>query len=324
MAMKYSVIIPAYNAEKTIERCLSSLCCQLREDIELLVINDGSSDRTHDICVKYAEQYPQIVYVQKENGGVSSARNMGLDQAEGDYILFLDSDDYVTENYFSMIDANMQPECELLIFGRAIKKEDSLTEIPGLSARAATPEETVALLSKALKNQLLNSPCNKVYCRNIIEQYALRFDCRLPIGEDKVFVVSYAVRVRNALCIPEAIYVVSLENKDSLSRKQRRNLCDNILLEHDLLFDVVEKAEYPKEYRKAVSYSFYRSAYTVISELYKFDLTKKELRQNIGEVCCRYAEKQVKDFGDLKHWLFSLPVRWKMTWAIDLLLKKKI
>ena len=86
-----------------LRRCLSSIVRQPFSDYELLLINDGSTDGSDRICREYADAYPQIRYVAKENGGVSSARNLGLEQASGTYILFVDSDDYVAEDYFAVI-----------------------------------------------------------------------------------------------------------------------------------------------------------------------------------------------------------------------------
>lgn len=94
--MKYSVIIPVYNAARTLRRCLDSLVDQSFDDYELLLINDGSTDGSDAICREYANVYPCIRYFAKENGGVSSARNLGLEQAKGEYILFVDSDDWLS------------------------------------------------------------------------------------------------------------------------------------------------------------------------------------------------------------------------------------
>ena len=88
--MRYSVIIPVYNAEGTLRRCLDSLVGQHFSDYELLLINDGSTDGSDAICREYASTYSCVRYFAKENGGVSSARNLGLEQAEGEYILFVD------------------------------------------------------------------------------------------------------------------------------------------------------------------------------------------------------------------------------------------
>ena len=103
--MKYSVIIPAYQAENTIARCLDSLLAGIRNDAEILIVNDGSNDRTEEICLDYASRYPRIRYFLQEHRGVSAARNLALDHACGEYIMFVDSDDYVFGEYFPVIDA---------------------------------------------------------------------------------------------------------------------------------------------------------------------------------------------------------------------------
>ena len=103
-----SVIIPAYNAEKYIGKCIESIQNSDYTDLEIIIVNDGSKDNTLGIINSYAKADSRIVVVDKKNGGVSSARNLGLDRATGEYVAFIDSDDYVSENYFS----NMLECCE--------------------------------------------------------------------------------------------------------------------------------------------------------------------------------------------------------------------
>ena len=98
-----SVIVPVYNAEKTLRRCVDSLLSQDFPDAEIILINDGSTDASDELCRGYQAADARIVYRKKENGGVSSARNAGLDLATGTYITFVDSDDYVEPDYFQTI-----------------------------------------------------------------------------------------------------------------------------------------------------------------------------------------------------------------------------
>ena len=92
---KVSVIVPVYNVEEYLERCLDSLVNQTLKDIEIIIVNDGSTDGSKEIIQKYLNKYKNIVYLEKENGGLSSARNYGIPYAKGEYIGFVDSDDYV-------------------------------------------------------------------------------------------------------------------------------------------------------------------------------------------------------------------------------------
>ena len=93
---KVSVIVPVYNVEQYVEKCLETLVNQTIEDIEIIVVNDGSTDNSKNIIKKYVEKYPKkVIYLEKENGGLSDARNYGIPYANGEYIAFLDSDDYI-------------------------------------------------------------------------------------------------------------------------------------------------------------------------------------------------------------------------------------
>ena len=105
--MRYTVICPIYNSEATLQRCLDSLLSQPCPDAELLLINDGSTDRSGEICQEYARRYPNLICRTTENRGVSAARNLGLELAQGTYILFVDSDDYVSPDYFRAIDRSL-------------------------------------------------------------------------------------------------------------------------------------------------------------------------------------------------------------------------
>ena len=107
---KISVIIPVYNTEKFLHRCIDSILTQTYTDFELLLIDDGSKDSSGSICDEYAEKDSRVRVFHKENGGVSSARNLGLDNAWGEWITFVDSDDYIEENFLKSFDGNLDAD----------------------------------------------------------------------------------------------------------------------------------------------------------------------------------------------------------------------
>ena len=115
--MKISVIVPVYNVENYLEKCLYSLVNQTLQEIEILVINDGSKDNSQKIIEFFQSKFPQkIKTFAKENGGLSDARNFGIDRATGEFLAFVDSDDYVSENMFlEMYDLAIKNEAELVI-----------------------------------------------------------------------------------------------------------------------------------------------------------------------------------------------------------------
>lgn len=321
--MKYSVIIPAYQAEKTLSRCLDSVLAGLPANAEILLVNDGSTDATEEICRAYAGQEPRVRWFSQPNRGVSAARNLGLTHARGEYVMFVDSDDYVSGDYFSVIDGLLTGEFDFLMSGKSVFDGSLTKEYPISHCPVCTPEQTARFLCEALIRQNVNAPFAKVFRRDRIEEFGLAFDERLPIGEDKVFVVQYLIHARNAVFAREALYTVSTENPESLSRRKREDLCDHILLEHQLLFEAAEASADPKRMLKAVSYSYYRSAYTVIRELQKFDYPKRERLAMTREICRRYAERKGCTFGDVRHWLIALPVRLRMAALIDHMLQWK-
>ena len=114
--MKYSVIIPVYNVEKYIDRCLKSIISQNYDDLEIIVIDNGSTDSSGIICDTYASEYSNISVYHIENHGVASARNFGLAKAQGEFICFVDADDYLVGNLFSDTQNQLDSELDLLVF----------------------------------------------------------------------------------------------------------------------------------------------------------------------------------------------------------------
>ena len=105
--MRYSIIVPVYNTEKYIDKCLKSIFSNTYKNFEVIIVNDGSTDKTEDIINKYIKKYDNIIYIKQKNMGLSLARNNGVKKATGDYLLFIDSDDYVEKNLLENINKNI-------------------------------------------------------------------------------------------------------------------------------------------------------------------------------------------------------------------------
>lgn len=328
MDIKYSVIIPAYNAEKTIKRCIDSLIQSNRNDVELILINDGSTDHTESICMNYAENNKNICFFSKDNGGVSSARNVGLENAKGNYITFVDSDDFVKEDYFEVMDKVLLQDPDFAILGKILYDGTEFVIQSVENYYAESFDIAVGFLSKALRKQILNSPVNKIFKRKLIESHKLRFDERLPIGEDKVLVVQYITNISNLIVANYSIYVVSIENEYSLSRKKREDLCDYILLEHKLLFQAIRRSDISKKNKTklldALVYSYYRSAYTVIAELHRMGYSKDRRMKDTRSICKRYNCNREYRIRNYKSMLLAIPIRLYSCRMIDFMLNKKL
>ena len=248
---------------------------------------------------------------------------------KGEYILFVDSDDFVTEEYFEISDNVTRIQPDFVLLGRYIYNGKHLIpHTTGMKDQITeTSESTAELLSRALEKQLLNAPSSKIFKRNIIEKNTIRFDERLPIGEDKVFVVQYIMHASTAVTADQPVYALSVENEESLSRKKRENLSEYILLEHELLFRAVREADLEEtckgKYREALTYSYYRSAYTVIAELQKMDLSPKHRIEETKKICMNYNSRIRCRLNTLKIMILALPVRLCMCRSIDYMMKKK-
>lgn len=324
--MKYSIIIPVYNAEGTLRRCLDSLVKQTFSDYELLLINDGSTDGSDAICREYAGTYSCVRYFAKENGGVSSARNLGLEQAKGEYILFVDSDDYVSNGYFAGIDQELtQYHPDLLMFGAANIGVEKRVRITG--AYQETEESSIASrIADAMQRYLFSSPCNKVFYRQIIEQKHIRFEKNLSIGEDQVFLFTYAMHIRSVVSIGSVLYNVDVSDGNSLSRKARPYLTEQLMEVNRRMYaaycDTEHSPEAARYYETTLSWMTYRSVYSSCKELLKFDYSAKQRRQEIRKICKLYRAEEIKPVG-WKCRIIAMPVQLGWSWAIDRLICNK-
>lgn len=168
--MKVSVIVPVYNVEKYLRKCLGSLVSQTLQDIEIIVVNDGSGDHSQEIIEEFSEKYPEkIRSFTKENGGLSDARNYGLDRATGDFIGFVDSDDYVTATMFGeMYDLAKKYNAEMVVCN--LQKVDEqgnvtqkLTQIPNM------PEVIDLRNNFSVFSDLSYFACNKIFRKELFE-----------------------------------------------------------------------------------------------------------------------------------------------------------
>lgn len=324
--MRYSLIIPVYNAEATLRRCLDSILKQSFDEYEILLINDGSTDGSDAVCREYANKYPQIKYLTKENGGVSSARNVGLDRAKGEYILFVDSDDYVSENYFSTISKNIEErDPDLLMFGYRNFGGTSTAWNTGVFYED-TEIEIAERVSVALRQYLFSSLWSKVFKREIIEENRLRFDEKLSIGEDQAFIFEYAMHIGSIASVDDLLYNVDVGDAGSLSRKRRDYLTEQLMEVNRRMADALQTTEHSEQARKtyeaALSWMHYRSAYSCFKELLKYDLTGRERRRKIRDICKLYRAENVKPKG-LKCRVIAAPVRLEMIGVAEFLIKHK-
>ena len=211
MRSMVSIIVPIYNAEQYLRRCVDSILNQEYTDFELLLVNDGSTDASGDICEEYGDQDPRVIVIQKENTGVSDSRNRALDRARGKYLQFLDSDDWITPDATRLfVRAAEEYGCDMVIsdFYRVVGER--------LSTKGDIEEEGV-LTREEFAAHMMENPAdfyygvlwNKLYRRDIVEEHNLRMDTDINWCEDFMFNLEYIryAKVFYALHAPIYYYV---------------------------------------------------------------------------------------------------------------------
>lgn len=209
MTPQISVIIPVYKAEQYLASCIESVLVQQACTFEILLINDGSPDGCLEICRDYAARDPRIKVFDKPNGGVSSARNMGLDNALGEWVLFLDADDWLTPDAFSVLEPYMN-DYEVIRFAIRDVFADGRTRLRKLTP-AATRQQAV---SQVLGHNTIIGVGGTAYRRSLIERLGARFSTEFTYGEDWLFLATTLYHSRSIKTLHNAyIYIYNRYNE---------------------------------------------------------------------------------------------------------------
>lgn len=241
--IKISIIVPVFNVEKYIKGCLDSLVNQTLEDIQIIIINDGSKDSSKEIIQKYLKKYPtKIEYYEKENGGLSSARNLGMNYAKGEYIAFLDSDDYIEKNMYEEMynlakkeNAEMC-ECDFIWEWKYKQKYDKRKNYKN-------------------KKEMMKKPrvvaWNKIFKRKILDKNNIRFPERL-IYEDLEFYYKIMPYI-NKISYINKCFVHYIQRADSISNKQTKRTEDIFKILGNII-DFYKKNNLYEQYKKELKY----------------------------------------------------------------------
>ncbi len=224
-----SVIIPIYNAELYLRRCIDSVLDSTYRDFELILIDDGSTDGSLQICKQYIDD--RIKLIVQKNQGVSAARNRGLDECSGEWVVFVDADDVISRGYLALIAGE---DADLILFDFA-RTERELISAGGEAEKMRFGEEYIPNLLKRIlvpdqlrENGNVNflSPWAKAYRKSIIDRCALRFSPELFHGEDRLFNLEYQMKVRDVLYIFRPVYFYHMSDS-SLSHRYHAGLSQN-------------------------------------------------------------------------------------------------
>lgn len=266
-AIQISVICPVHNAEKYLDHCLESLRVQTFQDFEVWLVNDGSTDRSGAICDDFVQKDARFHVLHKENGGPSSARNLGLEHANGKWICFVDSDDFVLREYLQKLYETVRGEETAFVI-----QGFSMVYSNGVRINREFKDKTYRRESirNAFEDINLNRcgfPFAKVFENNIIQKYNIRFPLGIHYGEDKMFLWQYMLHV-------ECLKTLSGTNYQYCIRSDANNLSERLF-------------SYDSEYR------YYQMYYDLTRLLMKhFDLTietRKSMNNVVAEILIRRA-----------------------------------
>lgn len=292
MNIKMSIIVPIYNARKTLVRCLDSILAQSFTEYEIILVEDGSTDESGDICEQYARREPRIRFFRQPHMGVSESRNNGLRRARGAYLLFIDSDDWMEPDMCAVLaEALAAGESQMAVCNYNEIYENRC--IPGKrrSSGLVTQEGYMEMLLEAPKDFYFGVVWNKLYLREMIQENQLAFPSQLSHGEDFTFNMRYLACVSRISICNQCLYHYSKEGSSSLDRVKKSSpvRVDN----RTAMFQ-----EYRRFFRKKQCYEAYKrkiDSYMLefaASEYFQVLFREKEMKFITRCRCLGYIQSQ--------------------------------
>lgn len=321
---KISVILPVYNTEKYLNKCLDSLVNQSLNEIEILVVNDGSTDNSQNIIDSYADKYAQIKSFQKPNGGLSDARNFGIDRSQGEYIAFVDSDDFVDLSMFEkMYDLAKKHQAEI-VFCDLEKVDESGKSFRELPQSPQLPEKIVLNENFTVFGEMSCFACNKLFHQKLFENH--RFLKGIHF-EDIELIPKLILKSNIVAKINEPLYKY-FERQDSITKSHTAKGLDMFLAIENVSL-TFEQSPFKHQKHELKRFQILQGFYSYLA--YVAFVKDKNLKiQMLGEL-----EKRLKLYGIRKSeiisyrrfneiYLFSLPFKKQVFYALALIHRKLI
>lgn len=307
--IKISIIVPVYNSEKYIQRCIHSVICQNPLECELILIDDGSEDRSLEMMNKLAKQCDYIQVIHQENQGVSMARNAGLKAASGEWIYFLDSDDMLEPGSIARMMACIQEDCQWIVFNYTKQVEGSnkkyINEMRESEFELHTNKEAFPQL---LNEQVFMLQGGKLFRRDIIEDNQLYFSKKIVYGEDIRFNMQYFKYVDQYIISNVPVFVYEIRRGEGAGSTYYDSAFE---MQMDIDKEIMRMDKYyyhlsSKAKQQLNRYFFYQGINTAAAYLVvwkQLPLTKRlyEIRQIMGDRrFVHFLEKQ-KKYGDIHY-----------------------
>ena len=289
---KLSIIVPVYNTEKHLKKCFDSIINQNNSEIEVVVINDGSTDNSEVIIKEYTEQYKDVFkYYKKDNSGVADTRNFGIEKATGEYIMFLDSDDYIDKKLYDNIKKYIDENVELIKYKmQRVDENDKILEIvPGATFDKITGEEGFNRLYGT--DVLLDSPCVYVIKKDIFERNNLKF--KVGTEHEDFGLIPFVIVLAKSMISTNFYGYYYVQSKGSLMRNE--NYQKTIKRVYDALGHYDNAKEYSQEINLSkLTHDNIMIYYTNAVILKARDLKEEERKKYLEELKKRKVFKNIK------------------------------
>lgn len=303
---KVSIIVPVYNVEKYLAKCIDSIIAQEYDDWELILVNDGSSDSSKEICEEYCIKDNRISLYSQENAGPSVARNLGITKAKGEYITFIDSDDYVTSTYLSDL---VKYDTDIIASGFDLwysngRQTEQKTYDTYCKYSIENNNISDALAIGEYK-YLWHSPCCKLYRRTLLIDNNIIFDSQINYGEDHIFNLNVILHCKSISLVPVSNYIYTHYGNISLTnRRVPYEIMFNYLsqlyrLKKDYINCLGINDEYSKFFDNRISFYLWQTIYSLYQSqtdkpnrkrvIYKINKFIPKLVRNCGKLPKRYT-----------------------------------
>lgn len=224
---KISVIVPIYNTEKYLAKCIESICNQTFRDIQIILVDDGSTDSSGSICDTYADLDERIMVIHNCNQGVVQSRKVGLAVAKGEFIVFIDSDDYMDESAIQHMYESMQDSSsDIVVCGYIMDKDNSSQMIknnmkPGVYDKSILESMYSKLIfdDSYMQPSIIQSMCGKLFKKNLLLETSEGIDERITLGEDASFVFPYLLACETICILDQCYYHYQIRNGSMCSKK---------------------------------------------------------------------------------------------------------
>ena len=277
---KVSIIVPIYNSSKYLERCLNSILNQTYKEIEVILINDGSIDSSEQICQNYCKKDNRVKYFYQKNSGASMARNNGIDKANGEYIMFVDSDDSIDEKMVGTLIHEMEcNKVDFVISGmKVIYSNGNEISYSNETIPKVTSQNIPSIIVNLCINERINGPVAKLYKRDILIKNNVKMPLNIHLNEDLYFNINY-VRNIKSLSIDSNAYYNYYNNENSVTGRYYSNRYDMMNFVHNNLISYFENTNVTKSELNMIYYIYVKNVYSAFLNLFHNDCTLNKKRK---------------------------------------------